>query len=140
MITRVGFKPKDLSFKLEADKSNIKELIVADVAQGRSFLQNDGGYPMNDIDFIIRQQDANVRESLIAQLQEVPTSGVPYDTPPEKVLQSLRSRYQQSPAEVISWLEKQIEINELDKINAQDAQKENIQFDKSDAASVVDNV
>lgn len=138
MITRVGYEVQDIVPKLNDDKSNLKDFYCADVHGGRSFLLNDAGYPMNDIDMVLRQQDESIRQSLISQLEEVPTTGVPSDTPPEEVLLSLRSRYQQTPSEMVQFYEKQLQIHDLNQ--SQVKENENIQFDKNDASDVVDNV
>lgn len=111
MITRDNYNVPELEHLiLNEDKSNLCDFFAADTRVGRSFLQNDAGYPMNDIDVIIRQQDAKIQESLIRQLEEIPSSGVPADVSNAEVLLSLRSRYQQAPSEVVSWYERQIEI------------------------------
>lgn len=102
---------KTITHKFDKEnKSNIKDFYCADVHGGRKFLLNDAGYPMNDVDMILRQQDANVRESLLSQLAEVPTSGVPADMPNSEVLLGLKSRYQQTPSEMVGFYEKQLEI------------------------------
>lgn len=121
---------------INEDKSNIKDFYVADVHQGRSFLLNDGGYPMNDVDAIIRQQNDAIRESMLNSLAEVPTTGVPYETPNEEVLMSLKSRYQQAPSELVRFYEKQLEIVES-KRAAENTPKETIKFD--DANDAIDN-
>lgn len=110
MISRDGFVAPDLSVTLNADKSNVGKFFIADVRGGKSFLHNDAGYPMNDIDAIFRQQDSLVRESMIKNLEEVPTTGLPADVPNSEVLLGLRSRYLQTPSEMVSWYEKQLEI------------------------------
>lgn len=140
MITRVDFKvPEIKNLKIAKDKSNIKDFYCADVHGGRSFLLNDGGYPMNDVDQILRAQDDKVRASLLAQLDEVPTSGVPSDTPNEEVLMSLRSRYQQTPSELVSFYERQLEIAESRSESAASS-GQNIQLEHSDNTDVIDNV
>lgn len=139
MITRVDYEVSVIVPTIKKDKSNIKDFYCADVHGGRSFLQNDAGYPMNDIDMIVRQQDAEVRESLLSQLQEVPTSGVPSDTPNDEVLLGLRSRYQQTPSEMVAWYEKQIEIYE-NKIQVQQAEKPDGAEQPSFSEEIVDKV
>lgn len=137
MITRVNYEvPVIKALVLADDKSNVKDFFIADVHGGRKFLLNDGGYPMNDIDMILRQQDASVRDSLLKNLEEVPTSGVPADTPNEEVLLSLRSRYQQTPSEMVKWYERQLEIHQS-KMEYQSEKPDTIKFDNPDP---VDNV
>ena len=139
MITRKGYEVKVECPVLLDDKSNIKDFFVADVHGGRSFLLNDGGYPMNDVDMIIRQQDANVRESLLSQLEEVPTTGFPADMSNQEVLLGLRSRYQQAPSEMVSFYEKQLEIAQAKYEAAQAAATEKSSDVKVDADEVIDN-
>ena len=139
MITRKGYEVKVECPVLLDDKSNIKDFFVADVHGGRSFLLNDGGYPMNDVDMIIRQQDANIRESMLAQLQEVPTTGFPADMPNQEVLMGLRSRYQQAPSEMVNFYEKQLEIAQAKYEAAQAAAAEKSSEVKVDANEVIDN-
>lgn len=114
MITRVDYIVPDLSFKINEDKSNAGDFYCADVIGGKSFVLNDAGFPLNDVDLIIKQQDLKVAESLMKQLQEIPTTGVPFDTPNEVVLKSLKSRYQQTPSEMVKFYEKQLEIAKAD--------------------------
>lgn len=121
---------------INEDKSNIKDFYVADVHQGRSFLLNDGGYPMNDVDAIIRQQNDVIRESMLNSLAEVPTTGVPSDTPNEEVLMSLKSRYQQAPSELVKFYEKQLEIAESKRA----AEKSSEEVIESSVEEVIDNV
>ena len=139
MITRKGYEVKVECPVLLDDKSNIKDFFVADVHGGRSFLLNDGGYPMNDVDMIIRQQDANVRESLLSQLEEVPTTGFPADMPNQEVLMGLRSRYQQAPSEMVSYYEKQLEIAQAKYEAAQAAAAEKSSETNVDVNEVIDN-
>lgn len=129
MISRKDFTYPDLDFKVT--KENVKDFYCADVKSGRSFLLNDGGYPLNDIDMIMRQQDAKVRDSLIAQLQEIPTSGVSFETPNNEVLMSLKSRYQQTPSELVAFYERQLELRELDAQQNVDS-SETIKFEGSE--------
>lgn len=121
---------------INEDKSNIKDFFVADVHQGRSFLLNDGGYPMNDVDAIIRQQNDAIRESMLNSLVEVPTTGVPSDTPNEEVLMSLKSRYQQAPSELVKFYEKQLEIAESKRA----AEKSSEEVIEPSVEEVIDNV
>lgn len=136
MITRVDYKVPEITFDITQD--NLKDFFVADVHGGRKFLLNDGGYPMNDIDMILRQQDASVRESLVKGLDEIPTTGVPSDTPNTEVLLGLRSRYQQTPSEMVRFYEKQLEIAQSRAESVQ--QQESFEFKPSDVPDVVDNV
>ena len=139
MITRVDYEVPVIVPTIMEDKSNIKDFYCADIHGGRSFLQNDAGYPMNDIDMILRQQDAKIRESMFSQLEEVPTNGVPADTPNDEVLLGLRSRYQQTPSEMCKWYEKQLEIYE-NKIQVQQAGKFAGAEKPSTTEEVIDNV
>lgn len=138
MITRVGYKVPEINFNVTQD--NLKDFFVADIHGARKFLLNDGGYPLNDIDMILRQQDASVRESLINGLDEVPTTGVPSDTPNADVLLGLRSRYQQTPSEMVRFYEEQLEIaqSRADAAKAQQVQPEEVK--PSDVSDIVDNV
>lgn len=129
MISRVGFVAPDLSVTLNDDKSNVGQFFIADVRGGKSFLHNDAGYPMNDIDAIFRQQDSSIRESMIKNLEEVPTSGLPADVSNAEVLLGLRSRYLQTPSEMVSWYEKQLEIADA---------RSSSNVDKSTDSSVID--
>ena len=76
MITRVDYEVPNLIPELLEDKSNLCDFYRADVIAGKSFVQNDGGYPMNDVDLIIRQKDVSIQESMLRQLNELPTDGV----------------------------------------------------------------
>lgn len=135
MITRENFEVPNVIVPLADDRSNIGDFFCADTIGGKSFVLNDAGYPLNDIDLIVRQQDIKVAESLLSQLTEVPTNGVPADTPPEKVLLGLKSRYQQTPSEMVRYYERQLELCELE--NPPKETPETIKFDNSES---VENV
>lgn len=133
MITRENYKVPELkNLKFDKKTSDTRDFFRADVIGGRSFVLNDGGYPLNDVDLIVRQQDLKVAESLLSQLEEVPTSGVPADTPNETVLMSLKSRYQQAPAELIKFYEHQLEIKEAAALVNQPS-TDGIKFEDTDA-------
>lgn len=131
MITRENFEVPNVIVPLADDRSNIGDFFCADTIGGKSFVQNDYGYPLNDIDLILKQQDAKVAESLLSQLNEVPTTGVPADTPPEKVLLGLKSRYQQAPSEMVRFYERQLELRELEDIPKESP--DTIKFDNSES-------
>lgn len=135
MITRENFEVPNVIVPLADDRSNIGDFFCADTIGGKSFVLNDAGYPLNDIDLIVRQQDLVVAESLLSQLNEIPTTGYPVDTPNEKVLLGLRSRYCTTPAEMVRYYERQLELRELE--NVPNETPETIKFDNPDS---VDNV
>ena len=98
---------------LEKDGSNADRFFCADVVANRKFAQNYGGYPRSEIAEINAQANLEIQKSMLAQLadftnQPNPTAGMS----DAQLMLSHRSKYQQAPSEMQSWLEGQLQIRD----------------------------
>lgn len=98
---------------LEKDGSNANRFFCADVVANRKFAQNYGGYPRSEIAEINAQANLEIQKSMLAQLadftnQPNPTAGMS----DAQLMLSHRSKYQQAPSEMQSWLEGQLQIRD----------------------------
>lgn len=98
---------------MEKDGSNTNRFFCADVVANRKFAQNYGGYPRSEIAEINAQANLEIQKSMLAQLvdftnQPNPTAGMT----DVQLMLSHRSKYQQAPSEMQSWLEGQLQIRD----------------------------
>lgn len=98
---------------MEKDGSNANRFYCADVVANRKFAQNYGGYPRSEIAEINAQANLEIQKSMLAQLadftnQPNPTAGMS----DAQLMLSHRSKYQQAPSEMQSWLEGQLQIRD----------------------------
>ena len=98
---------------MEKDGSNANRFFCADVVSNRKFAQNYAGYPRSEIAEINDQANLEIQKSMLAQLvdftnQSNPTAGMS----DAQLMLSHRSKYQQAPSEMQSWLEGQLQIRD----------------------------
>ena len=98
---------------MEKDGSNANRFFCADVVANRKFAQNFGGYPRSEIAEINAQANLEIQKSMLSQLvdftnQPNPTAGMT----DAQLMLSHRSKYQQAPSEMQSWLEGQLQIRD----------------------------
>lgn len=99
---------------MEKDGSNADRFFCADVVSNRKFAQNFGGYPRSEIAEINAQANLEIQKSMLSQLIDFtnvpnPTAGMS----DAQLMLSHRSKYQQAPSEMQSWLEGQLEIRDV---------------------------
>ena len=104
---------------MEKDGSNANRFFCADVVSNRKFAQNYGGYPRSEIAEINAQANLEIQKSMLAQLvdftnQPNPTEGMS----DAQLMLSHRSKYQQAPSEMQSWLEGQLQIRDAQRVQA----------------------
>lgn len=91
---------------LKKDGSNLADFYVADVIGNKGFAKNYGGYPRSDIALINEQTNMSVARSMLEALPELPESSPAVDG---EYKMALRSKYCQSPSEIISYIEGELE-------------------------------
>lgn len=123
--------------KLSADGSNKDRFYCADVIGSKRFAQNYAGYPRNDIALINEQQNLRVAESMMMELSQLPVNDSNAGLTDEQILLGHRSKYIQTPAESVDFIEKQIQLRRSQR-EAEFLKEESIKFDESD--DVVDKV
>lgn len=104
---------------MEKDGSNANRFFCADVVSNRKFAQNYGGYPRSEIAEINAQANLEIQKSMLSQLvdftnQPNPTAGMS----DAQLMLSHRSKYQQAPSEIQSWLEGQLQIRDVRRAQA----------------------
>lgn len=100
------------------DKSNIKDFYVADVVGNRKFAQNFGGHPRSDIAEINSQASLATAENLLRDLQVFEPTNDNAGLNDAEILLGLKSRYQQTPSEMVEFCESQIQIRDAKRAEA----------------------
>lgn len=91
------------------DGSNIAAFYPMSDVSKENFALNYGGYPRSDIALIEEQQNISVARSMLEQLPDYRSADVPDLRSDAEVLSSVRSKYMQSPSEILPFIEKEIE-------------------------------
>lgn len=120
------FRQDPLSIK--KDHSNLGAFYkpVSDMEQ-QSFCKNFGGYPRNDINVFLEAEDVKTAEALSAALIERHSDSVlDSDMSDADLILSVKSKYQQTPSELVRYYENMLEIRDsrlLSKQHEIDAEK-----------------
>lgn len=116
---------------IKCTKENVNAFYtVCDIPTQQSFARNYGGYVRSDIAQIIEEQNQEVAVQLSARLVERPD-----DTSDDSVVDLIaahRSKYVQTPSEMISWLDNQLAIRD-EKQAAQATEEEKLKIEKEAA-------
>lgn len=116
--------------KLSKDGSNKGMFFVADVLGGKRFAQNYGGYPRSDISLINEQSNMKIAKSMLEDLVDYSSANSPVS--PDEFKMSLRSKYCQTPTEVISWLEDNMARRDAFNSSQQNDNKDSIDFSNTE--------
>ena len=99
--------------KMAADGSNASDFVVADVIGGKDFVQNFGGYPRSEIAEINAAATLEMQENLLRKLSDFsPTDNPTAGMTDAQIMLAHKSKYQQAPAEIIEYVEKQVAIRD----------------------------
>lgn len=99
--------------ELAADGSNVSDFVVADVIGGRDFTQNYGGYPRSEIAEINAAATLEVQQNLLRKLQDYsPTDNPTAGMTDAQLKLAHKSKYLQTPCEVVEYVDHQIAIRE----------------------------
>lgn len=108
---------------INKDGSNKGDFYGVETLSSQKFAQNYGGYPRSDIALINEQQNLSVAESMLENLPDFGTQNNPNQGLSDiEIIKGVQSKYMQSPAEVIPYLEKQIQERN-DRLAAIEAEK-----------------
>lgn len=99
-----------ISPKFQEDYTDNKDIAVCcvpiDQYDAESFNINDFGYTRNDISQLARAQSVQEYDMIMKRLQVLKSNGdVPKDMNPQQAISRVRSRYLQSPNELLSYAE-----------------------------------
>lgn len=119
------------------DTGNIEDFYCADVVGARSFVQNHGGHPKSDVAAINEAATLELKMNLLNDLQEIPVDESNSGLSDAEIMLKHKSKYQQTPSELLPWLEQQIAIRDEKRSHAERPAEQKIDF-KSDE-EVIDN-
>lgn len=98
---------------LKSDGSNANDFYTPDVVfADKAFAQNFGGYPRSDIAIINEQQNIVVQKALLDKLETITPDNSNAGLSDVEISQGHRSKYQQAPSEMQSWLSGQLAIRD----------------------------
>lgn len=110
--------------ELKKDGSNVQDFFCADVVGARKFVQNHGGYPRSEIAEINAQTNLQAQMALLQTLEDYsPKSNSNAGLTDAQISLSHRSKYQQTPSEMQTWLEGQIQLRDVERAKAAEAVK-----------------
>lgn len=120
--------------KMEKDGSNHAMFFCADVVGSRRFATNYGGYPASDIAEINRattlQEQLNIMQTLA---DYSPSSNPNSGLTDAEIMLGHKSKYLQSPSEVVGWLEQQIKVRDSKRVVDSSDGNKTIEFDSNDS-------
>lgn len=128
------------SVKVESfSKENKERFFMPDVPLNKSFVRNHAGYPRSEVAQIREQQNEQVALAMLSQLSEVPASYQSADLSDETIMMAHRSKYCQTPSEMLSHIENQLEARRQQVI-AEHAKQENPSVEKETPSDIIDKV
>lgn len=98
--------------KLADDMSNISDFFRVDVAGNKGVPLNYGGWPRSDLALINAQKDIGVAKALASQVTVLSESNRNQGLTDAEILLNAKSKYAQSPAEYMRYIEQQIELRD----------------------------
>lgn len=102
------------ALEIEPSPDNVAAFYcAADFETQKSFCKNFGGYPRSDIAMIIEEQNIEVAQQLAARLVQFPESG-DSNLSDTELLANARSKYCQTPAEMVAHIERLLEKRDAD--------------------------
>lgn len=101
---------------LKSDGSNANDFFTTDVVGDKSFAQNFGGYPRSDIAMINEQQNIAVQKALLDKLETITPDNSNAGLSDVEIALGHRSKYQQAPSEMQSWLSDQLAIRDAKRL------------------------
>ena len=114
----VGLEGKSLDFVPEYSEKDRPFMDLAiDQYDGEDFNQNDFGHIRNDISALARAQSQQEYDLIMKKLQVLRnTNNLPKDIEPQDAIRLVKSRYLQSPNELLSFAE-HLANGDMQKIN-----------------------
>ena len=97
---------------LAEDNSNISDFFRVDVAGNKGVPLNYGGWPRSDLALINAQTDMGVAKALANQVTVLPDSDQNAGLTDAEIMLNGKSKYAQSPAEYMRYIEQQIELRD----------------------------
>lgn len=126
-------------YDVKEDRSNLSAFFCADVVGNRRFAQNYGGYPRSDIAEINAQVSLQAAENILRDLQVFDVSDSNSGLNDSQILLGLKSKYLQTPSEIVGYVEDQLKIRDAQRASSQVKPDSFIQFSPSDNPNTPDN-
>lgn len=126
---------EDINPVLAEDNSNFKDFFAADVIGSKRFVQNFGGYPRSEIAQINAEADIMQQANLLAELTDYsPSSNPNAGLSDVEIMLGHKSKYLQTPNEVTSWLEGQLQIRDAKRVSvaSKPEQESTISFENNE--------
>ena len=101
---------------LSDDGSNVADFFAVDIVEGKDFTKNYGGSPRSDIAALRDAQDSVMIQGLLDRLQEISVSSPNSGKSDLQILKGIRSKYSQTATEVVAYIENQIKLRDLDRM------------------------
>lgn len=100
----------DVTLPVLADDGHNRSMFyaVSDLTKD-GFARNFGGYPRSDIAIINEQQNMSVARAMLESLPDYHFADSPNIGSDVDIMNSVRSKYMQSPSEILPFIEKEIE-------------------------------
>lgn len=100
----------DVTLPVLADDGGNRSMFyaVSDLTKD-GFARNFGGYPRSDIAIINEQQNLSVARAMLENLPDYHSVDSPNIGSDVDIMNSVRSKYMQSPSEILPFIEKEIE-------------------------------
>lgn len=119
---------------LDEDMSNISDFFRVDVAGNKGVPLNYGGWPRSDLALINAQKDMGVAKALANQVTVLPDSNQNVGLTDAEIMLNAKSKYCQSPAEYMRYIEQQIELRDSKILTRQRVQQQAAQVAAARAA------
>lgn len=126
----------DVTLPVLADDGSNRSMFyaVSDLTKD-GFARNFGGYPRSDIAIINEQQNISVARAMLENLPDYHSADSPNIGSDVDIMNSVRSKYMQSPSEILPFIEKEIEKRDVRILKEREAAAASV----ASAASVVSN-
>lgn len=124
---------------LREDKKNVNDFYCCDLISTNKFAQNHGGYPRSDVALLNDTNNVELQKALVNKLVDYSSdSNKNAGLSDAEILQSVRSKYMQSPSEILPYIESKIADRDNRFIAAEAAKRSSensIKFNESDKAN-----
>ena len=125
---------------MDADGANKRLFYGIETITKNKFAQNFGGYPRSDIAQILDQQNQSVAEAMLDQLTDFGRSDNPNAGKSDaEIMLGVQSKYMQSPAEILPYIEKQCKLRDERIIAEQEAAAAAAAAEKQNVDDIIDN-
>ncbi len=126
--------------ELKEDGSNKSDFFCADVVGNKRFAFNYGGYPRSDLAIINEQSNLQVAKAMLQELPYGSANGT-FDSsiPDQELLLGLKSKYLQTPSEIIGYIESELGRRQSLRAAEQSAESDDSKISFTSTSESVEN-